>query len=133
MSLVLTVHGTGTQPTVTVNVKEISVTSEAENEVIPIPNENHEFIFLGNKGDTIELTFDLFSSTNLAIVQAFNGNTLLDATTSTYEEITPSTHWAVVSRNISRKGGYLSRWTVKLKLTQAFAGKTTLSDGTTLT
>lgn len=130
MTVTMTLHGGTTA--ITLTLREINNTTESENELIPISNEEHQFVFLGNKGDTLELVGDVFSSTDYAKIKAWNGQILLDASSSSYPEIPDSTYWAIISRKLSRKGGYLNRWTYNVKITQVFSGKTTLANGTSL-
>lgn len=129
-SITLQAHGTST--TITLMFRSIAMTTESENENIAIPNESHQFIFLGDKGNTVEAIGDVFSAGDQAIVAGWSGQTLLDVTASDYEEMPVGTYWAVASRKIERKGGYLSRWTYTLKLIECFTGYTTLADGSDL-
>lgn len=122
----------GTSNTITLNFKSIDISTESENENIAIPDEAHQFIFLGDKGDTIEAIGDVFSESDHDLIKTWNGQILLTVDSSTYPEMDAGTYWAVVGRKLSRKGGYLDRWTYTLKLIQCYSGSTVLADGSDL-
>lgn len=117
---------------VTLEFKQIDVTDEAENEVIPIPNAVHYYVFLGNKGSTYECTGMIHSVADYNAMRAWNAQNYLTASASTLSEFTNGTYWAVTKRVLTRKGGYLNHWEFKLTLMQVFAGSTTKADGSNL-
>jgi len=117
---------------VTLEFKQIDVTDETENEVIPIPNAVHYYVFLGNKGSTYECSGMIHSTADYNAMRAWNAQNYLTASASTLSEFTNGTYWAVVKRVLTRKGGYLNHWEFKLSLIQVYAGSTTKADGSSL-
>jgi hypothetical protein len=117
---------------VTLEFKQIDVTDETENEVIPIPNAVHYYVFLGNKGSTYECSGMIHSLADYNAMRAWNGQNYLTASASTLSEFTNATTWAVVKRTLTRKGGYLAHWEFKLTLMQVYSGSTTKADGSSL-
>ena len=117
---------------VTLEFKQIDVIDETENEVIPIPNAVHYYVFLGNKGSTYECQGMVHSLAEYNAMRAWNGQNYLTASASTLSEFTNGTYWAVVKRTLTRKGGYLAHWEFKLTLMQVYSGSTTKADGSSL-
>lgn len=74
---------------------------------------------------TITATGTILSATDYAKLKAWDGDTILDCTTSTYPEIVISsgTYYLIVDKiKLSRKGGYLNRWDYSITLIQDTTG-----------
>lgn len=74
---------------------------------------------------TITATGTIVSATDYAKLKAWDGDTLLDCTTSTYPEIVISsgTYYLIVDKiKLSRKGGYLNRWDYSITFIQDTTG-----------
>lgn len=121
---------------VTLEFKQIDVIDETENEVIPIPNAVHYYVFLGNKGSTYTCTGMIHSSAEYTAMRAWNAQNYLTATyaggVTPLPEFPSGTYWAIVKRTLTRKGGYLNHWEFNLSLMQVFSGSTTKADGSSL-
>jgi hypothetical protein len=133
MGVILTPN-TGTA--VTLEFKQIDVTDETSNEVIPIPNAVHYYVFLGNKGSTYECTGMIHSVADYNAMRAWNGQNYLTVSYGVgipvITEFAAGTTWAIIKRTLTRKGGYMAHWEFKLSLMQVYSGSTTKADGSSL-
>lgn len=74
---------------------------------------------------TITATGTITSLADYLKLNTWNGDTLLDCTTSDYPEIDPSsgTYYLIVDKiKLSRKGGYLNRWDYSITFIQDTTG-----------
>ena len=117
---------------VTLAFSQIDVTDESENEIIPIPNADHYYVFLGNKGSTLECSGAITSSTDYTAMKAWNAQNYVTISSSTVAELVNTETYAIIKRVLTRKGGYLNRWDFKLTLMRVYAGSTTLANGSAL-
>lgn len=117
---------------VTLEFKTLTITDESENEVIPSPDAVHYYVFLGNKGSTIDCTGMIHSTTDYSAMIGWNAQNYLTASSSSLPEFPNGTYWAVLKRELSRKGGYLNHWEFKLQLMQVYSGSTIKADGSDL-
>jgi hypothetical protein len=117
---------------VTLFFKQIDVTDESENEIIPLPNAVHYFVFLGNKGATLECSGTINNATDYASMRAWNAQNYVTISSSTVSELVDNETYAIIKRVLTRKGGYLNRWDFKLTLMRIYSGSTTLANGSAL-
>lgn len=71
------------------------------------------------------MTGTITSSSDYALLKAWNGDTLLDCTSSSYPEIvvSSSTYYLIVDKiSLKRKGGYLNRWDYSITFIQDTTG-----------
>jgi len=118
--------------TITLEFKQIDITEETENEVIPIPNAYHYYVVLGYKGSIMECSGWIHDEANYNKMKVLTAQDVLKVTVASaaIPEFPVNTYWAITKKTLTRKGGYLMHWEYKISLMQVYSGSVTLKDGT---
>lgn len=119
MSITLQKYGDASS-SITLNFKTVSEDTTSSKMKIGTGSSIPVYIKFGFE-KSVTATGQIFSSTDYAKLKAWDGDVILDCTSSSYPEIpaSASTNYLIIDKiKLSRKGGYLDMWDFNVTLIQ---------------
>lgn len=117
MPVTLTKNGTSTA--ITLYAKKLDRANKSSTKIIPIPRGDAFGVRLG-KTQTVTLTGRIYSTADYNVLDAFDGETQLNASSSDYYGIPNSSKWAVNTCKITQSAGQLLQWDYTLEMTRIY-------------
>lgn len=118
MSAIFTPYGGGTAYTVIAN--GMTATNKSNNKITPVKNSNPVIVKLG-KTKQVMVTCRVYGATDIAIVNAWTGETVITVSSSSYGQL-PNGNYLCKSVEVKEKPGYLDIYDVKFDLEYYFSG-----------